>query len=109
MAMAAHERSLVTKLEGKPFVVLGVNCDDKYQDSKEQHQKEQMTWRSFKNLATDGRNIPAAWNVDGLPTVYLIDHKGVVRQKWEGAPDAKKMEESIKKVVAEAEKAKYRP
>jgi peroxiredoxin len=104
MAMVAHERSLVKKLEGKPFVLLGVNCDDNDQYVKEKNQKEQITWRSFKNLASDGRSISAEWNVRGLPTVYLIDHKGIIRQKWEEAPDAKKMEEAIAKAVAEAEK-----
>jgi hypothetical protein len=106
MALVAHERSLVKKLDGKPFVLIGVNCDDKDQDAKEKNQKEQMSWRSFKNPLPDGQAIAAQWNVGGLPTVYLIDHKGVIRQRWERAPDAKKLEEAIENVVAEAAKLK---
>ena len=38
MAMIPHERSLVKKLEGKPFVLLGVNGDD--EDTSEELKKK---------------------------------------------------------------------
>jgi hypothetical protein len=43
--------------------------------------------------------------VDALPTVFLIDHKGVVRFKSVGAPDRKELDRQIDKLLAEAEAA----
>ena len=28
--------------------------------------------------------IPTAWNVHGYPTVYILDHRGVIRLKFTG-------------------------
>lgn len=78
--MYPHERSLVTKYAGKPFVIVGVNSDRDRDELKKVLQKERITWRSF----WDGRmNGPIArqWNVAGWPTVYVLDHRGVIRGK----------------------------
>ena len=50
-------------------------------------QKEQITWRSFWN-GKDGTGGPISteWNVHGWPTLYIIDHKGVIRHKYLGSP-----------------------
>jgi alkyl hydroperoxide reductase subunit AhpC len=44
--------------------------------------KEGITWRSFWNgpEGTAGP-ISRAWNVRAWPTVYVLDHKGVIRFK----------------------------
>ena len=44
--------------------------------------EENITWRSFWN-GPDGTGGPIskAWNVRGWPTIYVIDHKGVIRAK----------------------------
>jgi hypothetical protein len=79
MAMVPHERSLVKRMEGKPFALIGVNFDNSrkgMQDTVEQHQ---INWRSFFN----GREGPIGkqWNIRYLPTIYVLDHKGVIRHK----------------------------
>ena len=40
----------------------------------------------------------------GWPTLYVIDHKGVIRHKWTGSPGDEKLDEAIDALVAEAEK-----
>ena len=43
--------------------------------------KAQLNFRSFTDTA-DGEGlgvISSAWNLDGTPTLYVIDHKGVIR------------------------------
>jgi hypothetical protein len=102
--MFPHERSLVKKLEGKPFVLLGVNADDDDPKLKEKNEKHQITWRSFKNSREDKPEIAEEWNVQGYPQLYLIDHKGIIRKKWLGSPGEKAIDEAIDEVVKEVEK-----
>ena len=45
--MYPHERSLVKRLEGKPFALIGVNSDADREELKQVLQQERITWRSF--------------------------------------------------------------
>jgi glutathione peroxidase-family protein len=105
VAMFPHERSLVKRFEGKPFTIIGVNSD-KYDDEfKKNLEKHQVTWRSFKNERGEAGPIATEWNIRGWPTLYLIDHKGVIHKKWVGSPGDKVMDEEIEKLVKIAEEA----
>jgi peroxiredoxin len=100
--MLPHERSLVKKLENKPFVLLGVNSDDTREKLREVLKKEEITWPNFfDGGGTDGP-IAKAWNVSGWPTIYVIDAKGVIRHK---DLSGEKLEEAVDALVAEAERA----
>jgi hypothetical protein len=78
--MYPHERSLVKRLEGKPFALIGVNSDDDREALKATLAGEGITWRSFWNGAAP--TAPSrAWRVQVWPTLYVIDHKGVIRYK----------------------------
>lgn len=78
--MYPHERSLVQRLADEPFALIGVNSDDDLEALRPRLEEEQITWRSFWNgpKGTSGP-ISARWNVSGWPTIYVIDHKGVIR------------------------------
>ena len=78
--MYPHERSLVKRLEGKPFALLGINSDPDKVKLKEAMEKEEITWRSWWDKTTGGP-IAASWNVHAWPTTYVLDHKGVIRYK----------------------------
>ena len=78
--MYPHERSLVKQYEKRPFVILGVNSDPDRQALKKRVEEENITWRSWFAGSTSGK-IPLRWNVTGWPTIYLIDHLGVIRAK----------------------------
>ncbi len=79
MRMVPHERSLVKRLEGKPFALLGVDFDNSVDDLKKAEETNKMTWRSWFN----GREGPIGnqWNIHGLPTIYVLDASGVIRYK----------------------------
>ena len=80
--MYPHERSLVKKLKNKPFALLGVNSDEDLKALEPRLKEESITWRSFWNGPKGTRGpISAEWNVRGWPTIYIIDHKGVIRAK----------------------------
>ena len=102
--MYPHERSLVKRLEGKPFALVGVNSDKDLKALKPILEKEQITWRSFWNgeKGTAGP-ISAEWNVRGWPTLYLIDHKGVIRHRYLGSPGDEALDAAIDRLVREAE------
>ena len=102
--MYAHERSLVKAMENKPFVLIGVNSDDSKEELKKAIEKENLTWRSwFDGPGTTGP-ISSTWNVQSWPTLYVLDHKGVIRHKWTGNPGDKVLDEAIEKLVKRAEK-----
>jgi hypothetical protein len=92
-------------MEGKPFVLIGVNSDREKDFVKKQNEKEQITWRSFwcGDQGTSGP-IPSAWNVHSWPTLYFIDHDGVIRAKNPNHEDEKELDELIDKLVEKAEK-----
>jgi hypothetical protein len=102
--MYPHERSLVQRMEGKPFVLLGVNSDTDKDKLKVAMEKEKITWRSFWN-GPEGTGGPLSerWNVHGWPTLYVLDAKGVIRHKFLGSPGDKVMDEAIDALVKEAE------
>ena len=98
--MYPHERSLVKEYANKPFALLGVNSDRDLPKLRQIVKEKNLTWRSFWNGPKGtGGPISAKWNVSGWPTVYIIDHKGIIRHKSHG----RGIDEVIKKLVAEAE------
>ena len=66
-------------------------------------QEENITWRSFwcGPSGTRGR-IPSKWGVLGWPTIYILDHKGVIRYK---GPRGKKMDHAVDTLLEELEGA----
>ena len=78
--MIPHERSLVERLKDKPFALIGVNSDIDKSYYRSEAKKMGVTWRSFWNgpRGTTG-DISTKWGVPGWPTIYVLDHKGVIR------------------------------
>jgi hypothetical protein len=79
--MYEHERSLVKRLEGKQFALLGINSDSNREQLKKVMEKEKITWRSWWDGGSTNGPIATKWNVSGWPTIYVLDHKGVIRYK----------------------------
>ena len=92
--MYPHERSLVKKLDGKPFALLVINSDSDKQKLKERMKEENITWRSWWDVDTSGP-ISTKWNVQGWPTLYLIDHKGIIRHKYLGFPGEESLDSAL--------------
>jgi hypothetical protein len=99
--MYPHERSLVKRSEGKPFALLGINSDPK-DTLQKTIEKEKMTWRSFWDGGNTSGPIASKWNVQGWPTLYVVDAKGVIRHKWMGSPGDQVLDDSINKLMVEA-------
>jgi hypothetical protein len=62
-----------------------------------------MTWRSYWDGGSTIGPIASKWNVQVWPSLYVIDHKGVIRHKWVRPPGNTVMDEAIDKLIKEAE------
>lgn len=99
--MYPHERSLVKNYQDRPFALVGVNSDEDRTRLKERIAEEGITWRSFWDGSTGGP-ISTRWNVSGWPTIYVLDHEGVIRFK---NVRGESLDRAIEELVAEAEAA----
>ena len=95
--MYPHERSLVKDLADKPFAIVGVNSDADLETLKSRLEEESITWRSFWDKGLDGE-IATQWNVRGWPTIYVLDHEGVIRYK---SVRGKAMDEAVEALLKE--------
>lgn len=78
--MIPNEQALVQSMTGKPFVLIGINSDGESRSAlKEKFQNEKVTWPQF--IEGRERTISQKWNVSAYPTLYIIDHEGVIRNR----------------------------
>jgi polyhydroxybutyrate depolymerase len=83
-AMYPHQREIVARLTGRPFALLSVMTDEQAEPIRKETASGEITWRCWWERGGTHGPIPAAWNVRAYPTVYVIDHKGVIRLKFTG-------------------------
>jgi thiol-disulfide isomerase/thioredoxin len=81
MDLVPHERSLVKRLEGRSFALLGIDGDADRQKAANVMVKERMNWPSWWDHTDGDGPIATQWNVRGWPTIYILDHNGVIRYK----------------------------
>lgn len=105
MLMVPHERSLLSRLEGRPFAIVGVNADKDRDLYRKVCRKMGITWPSFFEGDVGGP-IAGQFNLYNYPTVYLIDHRGVIRRKYREPPDEGALDRAVDRLVSEAESAK---
>jgi thiol-disulfide isomerase/thioredoxin len=106
--MIPHERDMYEKLkkDNKPFEMVAVNVDDEKETLEKFLAKEKMPWIHWWDNGQEGA-ILKKFRVKAYPTLYLIDHTGVIRYKWIGMPESEgTIEKAVDELVKEAEKAK---
>jgi hypothetical protein len=95
----------VKKLKDKPLALIGVSVGGaNAKQVKEVMDREKLTWRSFVDAGAAGAGpIATRWNLATTPTLYVIDHKGVIRYKWAGAPGEKVIDAALDKLIKAVE------
>ncbi len=82
MRLIPHEREIAARMNGKEFVIIGVNSDTDKAKLKQDSLAAGITWRSFwcgeKGPLGD---IPTKWNIRSWPRSFIIDQQGVIRAK----------------------------
>ena len=97
--MYPHERSLVKNLKDKPFALIGVNSDPKDR-VKAAIKRENISWRSFWDGGRTGGPIASNYQVRGWPTIYMIDHEGIIRYK---KPRGRAIDQAIEDLLAKVD------
>lgn len=99
-AMIPHEREMNEKLKGKPFVFISISGDESKEILTTFLEKEKMPWTHW---FADRKGILKDWNIRFYPTMYILDHKGVIRAK---GLRGEELEKKVNELVVEAEKSK---
>jgi hypothetical protein len=95
--MLPHEKELVKLLKDQPFALIGINSDGPADKVKKILADNEITWRQAVDGSTSGP-LATRWNVHGWPTIFVVDAKGVIRDR-DVRDEA--MEKSVKKLLAE--------
>lgn len=71
------QRNLVDKYRDEPFVLLSVSRDESIETLASATASGEITWRCW----WDGMRGPiyGGWNKPGAPTIYLLDHQGIIQ------------------------------
>jgi peroxiredoxin len=108
-AAYARERALVKKMAARPFVLLGVSADGSRATLAKVRAAEGLSWRTWWDGGGIGGPTATRWEVELWPTLYLLDHKGVVRHVFVGWPGTKELDEALEALVRAAEGARKAP
>ena len=103
--MVPHERSLVEHMEGRPFVLLGINCDGEQEVVQQASLRNHLPWRNW----WDGDGLVPARNrygVRSFPATYVLDANGVIRYRNLRSPE---LEQATEALVRELEQHHSRP
>ena len=98
MGMIPHERSLVQRLQGRKFALLGVNDDDPASYRKGVA-KEPTNWRNWQD--GHGGPISTRWAIAGYPEVYIIDARGIIRYREKMSEHS--IDDEVEALLKEAE------
>ncbi len=101
MREVPHEQDLVKQHAGRPFVILGVNSDKDRDATRKACLEKGITWRSWWDGGDTQGPVQTAYNVSQWPTLYLIDHQGIIR---EFDVHEAKLDEAIATLLSAAEK-----
>jgi serine/threonine protein kinase/thiol-disulfide isomerase/thioredoxin len=101
--MVPQQQALVSRLADKPFALIGVNSDKDRKALAPILAREKISWRSFWNGGNTDGPISTAWGIDRWPTLFLIDQKGVVKQKWVGSLPAPVLDKAIDDLVLQVQ------
>ncbi len=108
VASLPHIRELTARFEDQPFAALGVNTDSDKQRFLELVKSRDVTWR---NAFTGGKDnaISRLYRVNGYPTILVIDHEGVIKRRYLGAPKPRELERVIEELVEAAKRPDKAP
>jgi thiol-disulfide isomerase/thioredoxin len=76
-AMIGHERAMVDRLKGKPFVLLSISADEQKETLRRFLARVPMPWRHWW-VGMDG-SLVETWDVRSFPTIFVLDAKGIIR------------------------------
>jgi len=79
--MLPHEREMVARLKDRPFTLLGINSDPSRSALKKIMEENKITWPNIYAGPPGENQIAEKWNVQGWPTIYILDHEGRIAHR----------------------------
>jgi thiol-disulfide isomerase/thioredoxin len=98
-SMIPHTQKLVEKLKDKPFVFVSVSADAQKETLVNFLKSNKMPWTHWWSGMA---GMVKDWEVEAFPTIYVLDAKGVIREKIVGANNAA-VEQAVEKLMKEVE------
>ncbi len=100
IAKMPHMRDLKEKYAERPFEILGISADSELADVTGFLEDTDLPWDLW--FSGKDKGVVKAWNITAFPTVFLVDHKGVVVSK---NPSDEQLEAMLVGLVYSAEQA----
>jgi len=103
-AMIPHTNQLFEKMKGKPLDIVSISGDAKQETLTDFLKTNKMPWTHW----WDGQGaLSRLYGVSAIPTIYVIDHKGIIRHHQVGG--GHEMDAVVEKLVKEAENDGNKP
>jgi thiol-disulfide isomerase/thioredoxin len=83
VAEIPHERELVERLKGRPFVLLGVDCDEDPAAGRKIIESKNVNWHNWYEpfgKEADGPLVER-FHVRQFPSTFVLDAKGIIRAR----------------------------
>ena len=101
MAAVPHERELMQRLKGKPFALLGINCDADKETARKVMDREGIVWPNWYDGQPEDGPISKQYHITGIPTYYILDAKGVIRARGASGPRGEQLDQVLDNLLAE--------
>ena len=75
------------KYEGK-FQIVSIACGDELENWKKSVAELEMTWVNVINQDDSDKDVTKPYNVDGFPTKFIVNPKGVIEKVYIGEDPA---------------------
>ena len=100
MQEVPHERELAERFKGRPFALLGVDCEADKAAAIKVMKEQGITWPNWNDGDPGEGPIASRYHVRAFPTIMLIDAKGILR-----TPNiaGSSLDKAIEDLVSEAE------
>ncbi len=97
------------KFRGQGFEVIGISCDTDKRKLEEYVKQHGVSWpQYFDGKQQDDNKFTGEFGIDGIPHMFLVDKKGLLRfdnvrasDKYHSTGDTTSFEEKITKLLAE--------
>lgn len=97
--MIPHQTEMVQNFKNKPFELVSVSIDEKIETVDKFHAKRPMPWTQWFNGAEGG--ILSQWNISRYPTIIIIDKKGIIRHRNDGAMSGEELTAKVSALLTE--------
>ncbi len=94
-----HLKELYKKYKDKNFEIIGINLDEKVETLNKYIAKKKIPWKMIHSGKAWLDDIAKLYKVNLIPSYWLIDKKGILRDFGLHLRDKKKLEDAIEKLL----------